>query len=295
MGRKKRRSDSEKQRIFCYYCERNFGTEQTLLSHQKEKHLRCPSCNKRMISISGLVIHSQQVHNVTVNSVPNAMEGRTNVAVDVVGMNGIPASYYAQQTYSTAKVPRLHGNNSAGTYAAQQYYAAPNTTPYVNAYAGAQSYAGAYGQTLAYGNGQVYGTGYPALNYGYAARPHTDPYYAQAARASATQHPIVTPQATTPSTAPLHTKQPLSGASAGTSVSPTVVSKPMTSSAPVSYAAAPTTSTAALSHASGPKIVSTATTPKQDKKPQQVKIIFDKLEVSMEELRAKLPRYRLKH
>lgn len=62
--------------------------------HQREKHLRCPTCKKRMLSVSSLVIHSDQMHNVTVTSVPNANQDRTSVDVDVLGMKGIPEEYY---------------------------------------------------------------------------------------------------------------------------------------------------------------------------------------------------------
>lgn len=38
MGRKKR---GTKQVIFCYYCERTFSDEKSLIEHQKSKHFRC--------------------------------------------------------------------------------------------------------------------------------------------------------------------------------------------------------------------------------------------------------------
>ncbi len=125
MGRKKKRAaPSEADRIFCYYCERKFQTEQILLAHQKEKHLRCPTCSKRLFSISGLVIHSSQVHNVQVTSVPNAIEGRTSTAVDVVGMKGIPASYYHQQPAKAART-----DPSAQTAPTPVYDAPPPSAP----------------------------------------------------------------------------------------------------------------------------------------------------------------------
>lgn len=90
MGRKKRRPGSENERIYCYYCDRDFASEHELVHHQKEKHLRCPTCHKRMVSTSGLVVHSMQVHKRTVTTVPNAIEGRDNPKIDVFGMRGIP-------------------------------------------------------------------------------------------------------------------------------------------------------------------------------------------------------------
>lgn len=309
MGRKKRRSDADQQRIFCYYCDRNFGSEQTLLSHQKEKHLRCPTCNKRMISVSGMVIHSQQVHNVTVNTVPNAIAGRTSVAVDVVGMNGIPPSYFMQQSQSGPKAARLNGTNSPGAYVAQRYYAPPAQTPYSNGYPGAQPYAGAYAGAQVYSNAQAYshpqayGNGYGAAYggaYGYGVQPHARTYqytHAQPTHAPYAQYPA----ASQPSAQPLaHAPivQPLStGVPAVKPVVPvsarvaTAASVPASSSAPVSSAVVSAPATVhSVTTASAP----TATSPpKLDKKSQQVKVVFTELTISMEELRAKLPRYKL--
>ncbi|CAN8064898.1 unnamed protein product [Agarophyton chilense] len=96
MGRRKKRAaPNARERIFCYYCDRNFQQEQELLAHQKEKHLRCPFCTKRMLSIQSLLVHADQMHNTRVTSVPNSIPGRESVAVDVLGMTGIPDSFYA--------------------------------------------------------------------------------------------------------------------------------------------------------------------------------------------------------
>jgi hypothetical protein len=89
MGRKKRRA--ENSRIFCFYCDRDFSTEHELVHHQKEKHLRCPTCHKRMVSTTGLVVHALQVHKRTITAVPNAIEGRDDPKVDVFGMQGVPS------------------------------------------------------------------------------------------------------------------------------------------------------------------------------------------------------------
>lgn len=97
MGRKKKRSaPNARDRIFCYYCDRTFQNEQELLSHQREKHLRCPTCNKRMLSVPSLMIHSQQMHNHELNAVPNAISGRDGPDLDVLGMENIPSDYYAR-------------------------------------------------------------------------------------------------------------------------------------------------------------------------------------------------------
>jgi hypothetical protein len=95
MGRKKRRA--ENTRIFCFYCDRDFSTEHELVHHQKEKHLRCPTCHKRMVSTSGLVVHALQVHKRTITAVPNAIEGRDDPKVDVFGMQGVPSLESAEK------------------------------------------------------------------------------------------------------------------------------------------------------------------------------------------------------
>lgn len=38
MGRRKR---AAKKVIFCYYCDRTFNDEASLIEHQKSKHFRC--------------------------------------------------------------------------------------------------------------------------------------------------------------------------------------------------------------------------------------------------------------
>ena len=44
------------------YCDREFDDEKVLITHQKAKHFKCPRCNKKLNSPSGLVIHSAQIH-----------------------------------------------------------------------------------------------------------------------------------------------------------------------------------------------------------------------------------------
>lgn len=120
MGRKKKRA--ENQRIYCWYCERDFASEHELVHHQKEKHLKCPTCYKRMVSTSGLVVHAMQVHKRAV-TVPNAIEGREDPRVDVFGMQGIPAGRTHQPLDAVGKPKRqktlagsgvVGGNGSVG-------------------------------------------------------------------------------------------------------------------------------------------------------------------------------------
>ncbi|CEG45435.1 zinc finger protein [Plasmopara halstedii] len=96
MGKKKRRDDggiggeAPQRRIFCYYCDRNFDDEKVLILHQKARHFKCPTCHKKLSTISGMIIHTQQVHKETLQSIPNAKPGKESVDVEVYGMEGVP-------------------------------------------------------------------------------------------------------------------------------------------------------------------------------------------------------------
>ncbi|POM77653.1 Hypothetical protein PHPALM_4934 [Phytophthora palmivora] len=97
MGKKKRRDDvgeAPQRRIFCYYCDRNFDDEKVLILHQKARHFKCPTCHKKLSTISGMIIHIQQVHKETLksipNAIPNAKPGKESVEVEVYGMEGVP-------------------------------------------------------------------------------------------------------------------------------------------------------------------------------------------------------------
>lgn len=114
MGRKKKRAaPNPYDRIFCYYCDRTFQNEQELLMHQREKHLRCPSCNKRMLSVPSLMIHASQMHNLTLSAVPNAVPGRDATDIDVLGMKGIPDEYYSKLEGRRKVVPVTERSSSA--------------------------------------------------------------------------------------------------------------------------------------------------------------------------------------
>lgn len=279
MGRKKKRpAPSAAERIFCYYCERKFPNEQTLVTHQKEKHLRCPTCNKRLFSISGLVIHSAQVHNVQVNTVPNAIEGRTSTAVDVVGMKGIPPDYYQQ---NAAKVARTDGNLNGGPHAqaggggyaqysghaaAQGYYQYPPAP----AHGGPHGYAG-------------YGNGYAGQ---YASGFQQQPYPGQYYQAYPPRHgPYAQPY--NPAPAPVHpAAQPAAAGATSTTPRPLPATQASNASNVASSVAAPAVSNAVAA-------VPPSSAPTAKVVAHQVKVVFDSLEVSMEEMRARLPRYKL--
>eukprot|EP00624_Nannochloropsis_granulata_P000002 evm.model.NODE_10003_length_20220_cov_27.836004.2 len=99
MGKKKSSLKREEAPdIWCYYCDRAFDDEATLLLHQKNKHFKCQLCPRKLTSASGMVIHVAQVHKETLKKVPGAKEGRDSVDVEVFGMQGIPLEFRMERT-----------------------------------------------------------------------------------------------------------------------------------------------------------------------------------------------------
>ncbi|KAK0150831.1 BUB3-interacting and GLEBS motif-containing protein ZNF207 [Merluccius polli] len=78
--------DSEENR----YCNRDFDDEKILIQHQKAKHFKCHICHKKLYTGPGLAIHCMQVHKETIDGVPNAIPGRTDIELEIYGMEGIP-------------------------------------------------------------------------------------------------------------------------------------------------------------------------------------------------------------
>lgn len=88
MGRKKRKGLELKP--FCYYCDREFDDEKVLLLHQKAKHFKCPQCNRKLDTATGLVVHLLQVHKESLTKVPNAKKDREGPELVIHGMSGVP-------------------------------------------------------------------------------------------------------------------------------------------------------------------------------------------------------------
>ncbi|XP_050968863.1 BUB3-interacting and GLEBS motif-containing protein ZNF207b isoform X2 [Labeo rohita] len=86
MGRKKKKQ----MKPWCWYCNRDFDDEKILIQHQKAKHFKCHICHKKLYTGPGLAIHCMQVHKETIDSVPNAIPGRTDIELEIYGMEGIP-------------------------------------------------------------------------------------------------------------------------------------------------------------------------------------------------------------
>ncbi|XP_061568191.1 BUB3-interacting and GLEBS motif-containing protein ZNF207-like [Cololabis saira] len=86
MGRKKKKQ----MKPWCWYCNRDFDDEKILIQHQKAKHFKCHICHKKLYTGPGLAIHCMQVHKDTIDGVPNAIPGRTDIELEIYGMEGIP-------------------------------------------------------------------------------------------------------------------------------------------------------------------------------------------------------------
>uniref|UniRef100_A0A2K6UAR1 C2H2-type domain-containing protein n=1 Tax=Saimiri boliviensis boliviensis TaxID=39432 RepID=A0A2K6UAR1_SAIBB len=56
-----------------------FDDETTHIQHQKAKHFKCHICHKKLYPGPGLAIHCMHVHKETIDAVPNAIPGRTDI------------------------------------------------------------------------------------------------------------------------------------------------------------------------------------------------------------------------
>ncbi|XP_010540616.1 PREDICTED: protein SUPPRESSOR OF FRI 4-like isoform X2 [Tarenaya hassleriana] len=110
MGKKKKRAT---EKVWCYYCDREFDDEKILVQHQKAKHFKCHVCHKKLSTAGGMVIHVLQVHKENVTKVPNAKPGRESTDIEIYGMQGIPAdvlaAHYGEEEEETpAKLPKFN-------------------------------------------------------------------------------------------------------------------------------------------------------------------------------------------
>ncbi|XP_022847906.1 protein SUPPRESSOR OF FRI 4-like isoform X2 [Olea europaea var. sylvestris] len=103
MGKKKKRGAMDK--VWCYYCDREFEDEKILVQHQKAKHFKCHVCHKKLSTAGGMAIHVLQVHKEQVSKVPNAKPGRESTDIEIYGMQGIPpdvlATHYGEEEEDT--------------------------------------------------------------------------------------------------------------------------------------------------------------------------------------------------
>ncbi|KAG8036166.1 hypothetical protein G9C98_004746, partial [Cotesia typhae] len=80
----------KQSRPWCWYCNREFDDEKILIQHQKAKHFKCHICHKKLYTGPGLSIHCMQVHKEAIDKVPNSMPNRSNIEIEIYGMEGIP-------------------------------------------------------------------------------------------------------------------------------------------------------------------------------------------------------------
>ncbi|MCJ1358179.1 MAG: hypothetical protein MMC33_008177 [Icmadophila ericetorum] len=93
MGKRKAKYPNVEEilaRPWCYYCERDFDDTKVLINHQKAKHFKCDKCGRRLSTAGGLSVHMTQVHKETLTSIENALPNRSNLDVEIFGMEGIP-------------------------------------------------------------------------------------------------------------------------------------------------------------------------------------------------------------
>lgn len=103
MGRKKigvapQAQESFELKPFCYYCDREFDTVKTLITHQRTKHFNCAECGLKFDTVTGLRVHMLNAYKKTMKEVPNAMAGRENPDVVVHGMEGLPKGLVEERT-----------------------------------------------------------------------------------------------------------------------------------------------------------------------------------------------------
>ncbi|BDA51677.1 probable BUB3-interacting and GLEBS motif-containing protein ZNF207 at N-terminal half [Coccomyxa sp. Obi] len=120
MVRKKKKREAE-QPPWCYYCDRVFSDESTLIQHQKAKHFKCTTCHRKLTSASGLRVHCHQVHRFTLDKVPAAIPGRDSIELEVFGMSGVPEG-------AVPGVPILEGDVPSSK-AARNDAASPSAPP----------------------------------------------------------------------------------------------------------------------------------------------------------------------
>jgi hypothetical protein len=92
--------------VWCWYCDRHFLDEKILITHQRCRHFKCPACPRKLNSPSGLLVHSAQVHKLTLDKVPNAIEERDCPEMEVFGMRGISAEDIKRKREGLPIIPK---------------------------------------------------------------------------------------------------------------------------------------------------------------------------------------------
>ena len=86
----------------CWYCERLFIDEKTLIGHQRSKHFSCVDCRKCLQSALSLVSHAKSVHGTDIKVVPNSLPGRGDPKHQIFGTQGIPEQQAASPSSTSS-------------------------------------------------------------------------------------------------------------------------------------------------------------------------------------------------
>ncbi|KAJ1913780.1 hypothetical protein IWQ60_009079 [Tieghemiomyces parasiticus] len=120
MAKKKRKQ----VKPWCWYCEREFDSDMSLIQHQRLKHFRCPDCHKSLNTAPGMTLHYTQVHKRTLSKVPNALPKRDTFEHEIFGMEGVPPADLAAHEIAVL------GPEAAAKRAKSESHAAPTVPPF---------------------------------------------------------------------------------------------------------------------------------------------------------------------
>ena len=115
MGRKKTGQKNKEFRPFCYYCDRDFDDEKTLIQHQKQRHFKCTECHRKLDTATGLVVHMLQVHKTEISKVPHALPERDNPDLIIHGMENVPLEMVAERKAGTVTTREAANAPTIGT------------------------------------------------------------------------------------------------------------------------------------------------------------------------------------
>ncbi|CAI2185071.1 14988_t:CDS:2, partial [Funneliformis geosporum] len=105
------------RRPWCWYCgDSDFDEEKRLILHQKEMHFKCPYCNKKCNTTRELSVHADKYHKQTIYTVPNSIKGRRSMDIKIFGMEGIPEA--DMKRYITEELTELTGEEQLAQHQA---------------------------------------------------------------------------------------------------------------------------------------------------------------------------------
>ena len=102
MGQGKRKREGK---FWCFYCDRKFVDEKTLIDHQRGTHFKCTECGKKLSGAQGLKTHAFRLHKISLVSIPLAKLGRDEFnKCEVYGHTGIPEAYLEKFKEMTGEI-----------------------------------------------------------------------------------------------------------------------------------------------------------------------------------------------